>query len=57
MVAEAVKRRPHNRPLYLIDIALPRDIETSVGDLDGVYLFDLDHLQQMVETEAAERRQ
>jgi len=56
MVAGAVKERG-NRPLYLIDIALPRDIETGVGDLDGVYLFDLDHLQQMVESEAAERRQ
>lgn len=57
MVADAVKRRPKNRPLYMIDIALPRDIESNVGDLDGVYLFDLDHLQQMVEVEAVERRQ
>ncbi|MBC8136595.1 MAG: glutamyl-tRNA reductase [Fibrella sp.] len=57
MVADAVKRRSRNTPLYLIDIALPRDIESSVGDLDGVYLFDLDHLQQMVEVEAVERRQ
>ena len=57
MVSEALKKRSHNRPLYLIDIALPRDIESSVGDLDGVYLFDLDHLQQMVESEAGERRQ
>ncbi len=55
MVVSAVRERG-NRPLYLIDIALPRDIETGVGDLDGVYLFDLDHLQQMVESEAAERR-
>ena len=57
MVADAVKRRGQNRPLYLIDIALPRDIETDVGNVDGVYLFDLDHLQQMVESEAVERRQ
>ncbi len=57
MVADALKRRARNRPLYLIDIALPRDIEPGVGELDGVYLFDLDHLQQMVESEAAERRQ
>ena len=56
MVVGAMRERG-NRPLYLIDIALPRDIETGVGDLDGVYLFDLDHLQQMVESEAAERRQ
>ena len=56
MVAGAVRERGGN-PLYLIDIALPRDIESGVGDLDGVYLFDLDHLQQMVESEAAERRQ
>ena len=57
MVAGAMKKRGQSRPLYLIDIALPRDIETDAGDVDGVYLFDLDALQQMVESEAAERRQ
>ena len=57
MVANALKKRARNRPLYLIDIALPRDIEPGVGALDGAYLFDLDHLQAMVETEAVERRQ
>ena len=57
MVAGALKKRARNRPLYLIDIALPRDIEPEVGQLDGVYLFDLDHLQAVVEAEAVERRQ
>jgi glutamyl-tRNA reductase len=57
MVADALRTRAKNRPLYMIDIAVPRDIEPAAGDLDGVYLFDLDHLHQIVETEAAERRQ
>lgn len=56
MVQEAMRKRARNRPLYLIDIALPRDIEMAVGDIENVYLFDLDHLQQMVESEATERR-
>lgn len=56
MVEGAMKRRPRRRPLYLIDIAVPRDIDGDVGNIDGVYLFNIDHLQQMVEEELADRR-
>ena len=36
------------RPAFLIDIALPRDIEPAVGKLDNVYLYNIDDLQQVV---------
>lgn len=50
-----LRRRRKRRPLYLIDIALPRDVETSVGDLNDVYLYNLDHLQDVVTQSHAQR--
>lgn len=35
-----------DRPLFCIDLAVPRDFEASVNDLDGVYLYDIDSLQE-----------
>jgi glutamyl-tRNA reductase len=59
-----VMKARRNRPVFMIDIAVPRDIEHAVGKLDGVYLFDIDDLDKVVmdnlkgrqhEAEAAER--
>lgn len=47
LIKEAMRARRH-RPLYLIDIAVPRDVEASVDDLENVYLYNIDHLQTMV---------
>ena len=56
MVADAVKSR-RRRPLFLIDIAVPRDIDADVADLDGVYLYNIDDLRAVVDADSAERRQ
>jgi glutamyl-tRNA reductase len=48
MVASALHRRK-NRFLFLIDIAVPRDIEPSAGEIDNVYLYNIDHLQELVD--------
>ena len=52
---QALKKR-RNRPMFLIDIAVPRDIDPAVNDLDNIYLFDVDDLQGVV-SENLEQRQ
>jgi glutamyl-tRNA reductase len=54
MVAAALHRRK-NRLLFLIDIAVPRDIEPATGDIDNVYLYNIDHLQEVVDENRASR--
>lgn len=55
LVEGALRARRH-RPLFLIDIAVPRDIEPAVGELEEVFLYDIDDLQAMVDGDLAERR-
>ena len=43
------------RPLFIVDIAVPRDVEPAVNDLPGVYLYDVDDLQGIADTGLAER--
>jgi glutamyl-tRNA reductase len=44
-----------NRPVFLIDIAVPRNIEPAVNDLNNVYLYDIDDLQEVVNANLRER--
>ena len=44
------------RPAFLIDIALPRDVEEAVGQLDNVYLYNIDDLQQVASATDSNRR-
>ena len=43
------------RPLFLIDIAVPRDVEPGVDRLDDVYCYDIDDLKQVVDSNLRER--
>jgi glutamyl-tRNA reductase len=45
-----------NRPMFLIDIAVPRNIEPAVNELDNVFVYDIDDLQRVVETNVGERK-
>jgi glutamyl-tRNA reductase len=53
--ARAARRRRHARPLFLIDIAVPRDVDPAVGRLGGVFLYDLDDLKAVTEANLRER--
>jgi glutamyl-tRNA reductase len=54
--ARAARRGRHARPLFLIDIAVPRDIEAAAGRLEGVFLYDLDDLKAVADANLRERQ-
>lgn len=54
-VAKSMQQRP-DRPLFMIDIAVPRDIDPSIGELDHVFLYDIDDLEGIVESNLEMRR-
>jgi len=54
-IAPAVARRG-GRPLCVLDLAVPRDVEPAVGQLENVFLYDLDDLQAVAGQASAERR-
>ncbi|MGQ9795720.1 glutamyl-tRNA reductase [Desulfosoma sp.] len=49
-------RKRKNRPLFFIDIAMPRNVDPKVHDLDNVYLYDIDDLKGIVDLNLSERR-
>ena len=52
---EAVMRPRRNRPLFVIDIALPRDVEAAAGEIEQVFLYNIDDLQATVRENLARR--
>ena len=53
----AWSRAANGRPLFLIDIAVPRDIDPAVKEFSGVHLFDIDDLETVAETNRRQRKQ
>jgi glutamyl-tRNA reductase len=53
---EAVMEQRDHRPLLVVDVALPRDVDPGVGDVDGVTLLDLDDLKDYAQRSAELRR-
>lgn len=54
-IKEVLKRRKY-RPMFFIDIAVPRDVDPAVNNLDNVYVYDIDDLKEVVEENLAHRR-
>jgi len=54
-VERALKRRRH-RPMFMVDLAVPRDIEPEVKDLQDIYLYTVDDLAHVVQTGRANRQ-
>jgi len=49
LVERAIRARRH-RPIFMVDLAVPRDVEVEVGELDDVFLYTVDDLAQVVES-------
>ena len=54
---ERARRGQGSRPLFFIDIAVPRDLDPGINGLDGCYLYDIDDLERVVEATVAGRRE
>ena len=48
--------RRKNRPMFFIDIAVPRDVAPEMNELDGIFIYDIDDLQQAVASHVADRK-
>lgn len=48
--------RRKNRPMFFIDIAVPRDVDPDLNKLDGIFVYDIDDLQQAVSSHVADRK-
>jgi glutamyl-tRNA reductase len=55
-VTQALRKRS-NQPMFIIDIALPRDVEAAINDLDNVYLYDIDNLEGVAAQNMEARRE
>jgi glutamyl-tRNA reductase len=53
---ELLRSRRRNRPVFFIDIAVPRNIAPEVNRLDGIFVYDMDDLQSIASNNTAERR-
>jgi glutamyl-tRNA reductase len=53
--AERILAAKRNRPIFFIDIAVPRDIDPTVNDLDNAFVYDIDDLAQVVEANKKQR--
>ncbi|MDN4085881.1 glutamyl-tRNA reductase [Paenibacillus polymyxa] len=53
---EASMKRRQSRPLFMIDIAVPRDLDPAIGELQNVFLYDIDDLEGIVESNLEMRR-
>ena len=56
MIQAALKARKH-KPMFLLDLAVPRDIAADVAELPDVYLYTVDDLEQVIEDNRASRRE
>jgi glutamyl-tRNA reductase len=55
LMKTVIRQRKH-RPLFLIDIAVPRNVDPRVGEMDNVFVYDIDDLQKVAQDNLARRR-
>lgn len=53
--AQQILHRRRNRPVFLIDIAVPRDVDPNINRMEGIFLYDIDDLQQVAASNLVDR--
>ncbi|WP_077327258.1 glutamyl-tRNA reductase [Virgibacillus siamensis] len=53
---ETIQKQRKGKPLFLVDIAVPRDLDSAIGELDNVFLYDIDDLQHIVDENLKARK-
>jgi glutamyl-tRNA reductase len=54
-MGEQIIHRRKNKPMFFIDIAVPRDVDPTVNEIDNAFLYDIDDLQQVVDSNVKDR--
>jgi glutamyl-tRNA reductase len=55
-MVESVEKKRKGKPLFMVDIAVPRDLDPAISELDSVFLYDIDDLEGIVEANLQERK-
>ncbi|MFV8828729.1 glutamyl-tRNA reductase [Alkalihalobacterium sp. APHAB7] len=55
-IAKQAMKKRKGRPLFMVDIAVPRDLDPALADFDDIYLYDIDDLEGIVQANLAERK-
>jgi glutamyl-tRNA reductase len=55
LAAAAAVRARRRRPIFMVDLAVPRDIEPTIAELEDIYLFSIDDLQQLIDQNRQQR--
>lgn len=55
-LVKPISKKRHHRPIFLIDLAIPRDIDPDIDQIDGVFLYNLDDLHEIVKANLEKRQ-
>lgn len=55
-MVEKIEKKRKGKPLFMVDIAVPRDLDPAIAELDGAFLYDIDDLEGIVEANLQERK-
>ena len=55
-MVEQIEKKRKGKPLFMVDIAVPRDLDPAIAELEGVFLYDIDDLEGIVQANLQERQ-
>ena len=55
-MVEQIEKKRKGKPLFMVDIAVPRDLDPAIAELESVFLYDIDDLEGIVQANLQERQ-